>query len=69
MARRHINFDDRLEERVKSYCDKNGLTFTTFAHMALEHYLNHIELSKDISSLMKDYLVKVIQKEGKDKLY
>lgn len=58
--------DDKLEERVKSYCDKNGITFTTFTHMALDHYLNHIELSKSITSIMKGYLRKSIQQESKD---
>lgn len=66
MARRQMILDDKLEERVKSYCDENGLTFTTFAHMALAHYLEHIKLSKSLSEVMKDYLVKVVEKENKD---
>lgn len=56
MARRQINFDDRLEERVKSYCDENGLTFTTFAHMAISHYLEHLKLSSDLESIFKSFI-------------
>lgn len=58
--------DDKLEQRVKKYCDKNGLTFTTFTHMALAHYLEHIKLSKSLSEVMKDYVIGVIEKQSKD---
>lgn len=65
VARRQINFDDRLEERVKSYCDENGLTFTTFAHMAISHYLEHLKLSNDLESIFKSFVSeKMNQKKG-----
>lgn len=65
MARRQIIFDDRLEERVKNYCDKNGLTFTTFAHMAISHYLEHLSLSKDLESIFKSFITdKLKEKKG-----
>lgn len=63
MARRNMILDDKLEERVKKYCEQNGITFTTFTHMALDHYLNHIELSKSITSVFKDYLTKSVSTE------
>lgn len=56
MARRQINFDNRLEERVKSYCDENGLTFTTFTHMAILHYLEHLKLSNDLEGIFKSFM-------------
>ena len=56
MARVNLNVSDELQMRVKEYCGLNDMSVTTFYHMAVAHYLEHLRLSKDMENIFKSFL-------------
>lgn len=58
MARLHMNISDDLQNTIDEYCKRNNMTRTTFYHIALSHYLEHLKLSSEFENIFKKHLDK-----------
>lgn len=61
VARLNLNVSDDLQRKVKEYCELNDITVTTFYHMAVAHYLNHLQMTSDFTDLFKGIMASAVK--------
>ena len=65
MAKLSLNLSDDLQRRIDKYCGLNDMTRTTFIHVALEHYLQHLKLQSNLENIFTTFITeKMKQKKG-----
>ena len=65
MARLNLNMGDDLQRKVKEYCELNDMSLTTFYHMAVSHYLEHLRLQSNLENIFTTFISERIkQKKG-----
>ena len=65
MARLNLNMSDDLQVKVKEYCELNDISLTTFYHMAVSHYLEHLRLQSNLENIFTSFISeKMKQKKG-----
>lgn len=63
MARLNINMSDDLQLRVKDYCDLNDISLTTFYHMAVSHYLEHLKLQSNLENIFTTFIAERLKEK------
>lgn len=63
MARLNINVSDDLQRKVKEYCDLNDISLTTFYHMAVSHYLEHLRLQSNLENIFTTFITERIKEK------
>lgn len=65
MARLNVNVSDDLQRRIDNYCELNDMTRTTFIHVALEHYMQHLKLQSNLENIFTTFInEKMKEKKG-----
>ena len=65
MARLNLNVSDDLQRKVKEYCGANDISVTTFYHMAVSHYLDHLKMTSDFTDLFKEIMTTAVNNAKK----
>lgn len=64
-----INISEPLNQEMRDYIEKNGLTITTFLHLAITKYLENQKEVKKIKNMFTELLNEQLKKELKGKEY
>lgn len=57
-----ININDILDERIRDYIKRYGMTYTTFVSLACERYLDSVTMSRQITDSFNETMLKMVSK-------